>query len=113
MKIQFEITDSHGLKMSCEFNMKNSYTNLDIYKSVKNWVKKLNSNAMEETVIMPNFHFNELVLLFDDKIKKEEEFIISQHVREWDYSQCYTISYLDKDKRYSTRCFIRTIDGTI
>lgn len=113
MKIQIELSDSHGLRMSCEFNMKNNYTNLDIYKATKNWIKKLNSNAMEETIIMPNFHFSEFIVLFDKKIKNEEEFIISQHIRNWDYSQCYTISYMDGDKRYSARCFLRMIDGSV
>ena len=109
MKIQFELTDSHGIRMFCDFTMKNTYTNLDIYRAAKNWVKKLNSNAMEETIIMPNFHLSELVVLFDKKINSEKEFIISENVREWEYSQSYTISYAEGDKKYSARCYIRTM----
>lgn len=113
MKVQFELTDSHGIKTTCEFNLKNNYTNLDIYKALKNWVKKLNSNAMEPTIIMPNLHLSDLVVELDKKIRDEEEFVISKQIKKWDYSQCYTFSYEEGDKRYSTRCFVRTIDGSV
>lgn len=109
MKVQFELTDSHGISMSCNFAMENSYTNLDIYKAAKNWAKKLNSNAMEETIIMPNFHLSELVVLFDKKINSEKEFVISENIRDWEPSQAYTISYSEGDKKYSVRYYIRTI----
>ena len=113
MKIQFELTDSHGIRNICEMNMFKKCTNIDVYKALKNWVKKLNSNAMDATTLMPNFYYSELVVIFDKKIREEKEFIISENNRLWDYSQSYSISYMDGDKKYSARCFVRMIEGSV